>query len=369
MEYLTTGTVSLDKALGGGLPWGRIVNIIGDKSSGKSALSCEIVAQGHRTLGNRLRKKYNDAERGVNFNTQLMYGFDIIEDDDEPSQTVEEFETDLQHELRNTNKDEYLIYVCDSFDSLSCKAEMDRGEDIIKKVGAGTYTGKKDGYQLEKQAYFNDFFRRCRLEVKNRNCLLIFVSQVRENIGVMFGKRYRRTGGKALDFYSSIMIWLSETEKYEAPNGLCTGISVKAFVEKNKVGLPYRTCYFNIMFNAGIDPVTSNILYLYDLKTDMGKTKTTIRKVTKKNPETGIKEVIEEGTLDWDGGKYDLDGLVKKIERDCLEGELAARTAAKWDEMERQASYVEGMGRKPRDFTPPQPEKEECRKNARKQSA
>lgn len=352
VKCFSTGTRVFDKALGDGLPWGRIINIVGDKSTGKSALACEIIAQTRKALGKKLRWKYDDAEAGVNFDTQMMYGFDVIDEDTTPSYTIEDFEVNLQKELQEIGPDEYLIYVLDSFDSLTSCAEIKRGEEMRKKVDAGKWEGKKDGYNLEKQYNLNEFFRLRRLDIRDRRCLLVIVSQVRENIGVIFGKRYRRTGGKALDFYSSQIIWLSETEKYYSPEGLCTGISIKAFCEKNKVGLPYRSCYLNLMFNAGIDPVVSNLLYLYDLKTDEGKTKATSHKIVRKNPETKAKEAVEEGILGWDGAKYNLNELTYYVEQNNLEEELGRRVDARWDEAEERASFVKGMGRKPRDFTP-----------------
>src|SRR5262249_54440053 len=122
------------------------------------------------------------------------------------------------------------FYILDSLDALSDEAEKARAID------EGTYA-------MNKAKQMSALFRRLCQEMAQYNCTLAVISQVRDNIGVTFGDAYTRSGGKALDFYCSQIVWLAQTGKIaRTVKGIerIVGVDIKAKVKKNKVGLPFR---------------------------------------------------------------------------------------------------------------------------------
>lgn len=98
VEKFSSGCTVFDLILGGGLPVGKIVNIVGDNSSGKTLLACEAIAAARKHFGDKLRWRYDDAEAGFSFDSELLYGFEIVDPDKAPSATIEEFELNLHKE-------------------------------------------------------------------------------------------------------------------------------------------------------------------------------------------------------------------------------------------------------------------------------
>jgi recombination protein RecA len=312
---IPSGADVFDLTLGGGFPTGKIVNVVGDKSTGKTLMVSELISTAKKTYGKKLKWFYDDAEVGYNFNSSVLYGFEILPEDGYSSDTIEDFDFNLGEQLEKIKEGEYLIYVLDCFDSLSSEAEIERYEEERKAREKGKKL-EKGSYKLEKQKALNLFFRIMKKKIKNKNCLLVILSQVRTKINVLFGEKYYRTGDKALDHYSSLIIWLAEAEKQKKKNRV-TGITIKVNVKKNKVGKPFRVCYLEILFDYGVDNLTSNLMFLYDLKTETGK--------NKKNMEN----------LEWDGEEYKiLKDLVEHIEKNNLEEELKSRVIKKWNDIE-----------------------------------
>lgn len=319
--FAKTGSTLLD--LAGGFAFGKIVNLVGDNSTGKTLLAMECIAQTYyyfekEMKGKKLKWVYDDAEAGFSFDSKKIYDIDIVKEKDIPSETVEDFDYNLDNELNKLKENEYLIYVLDSLDSLSSGAEKERVE-MRRKTIAEQRAGKKTkdlkgSYGMEKQKSLGEMFRQIKIKLKNKNCLLIIISQVRENIGVTFGEKYRRVGGKALDFYASVIWWLSELQKNKVKN-VATSIVVKARNKKNKVSKPYRTVHIQILFDYGVDDISSNIEYLYELRGDDGKLK------NKEN-------------LKWGKKDFSLKQLIRYIEKNELEGELKEKTIKKWNEFE-----------------------------------
>ena len=316
-DLFPTGCTVYNLALGGGHPVGKIINIVGDKSTAKTLLATEVVALARTLYGDKFEWWYDDAEAGYSLPVEEVYGFNIIPDEMIASETVEEFGRNIERKLDLLDDGKYFIYVLDTLDGLPSEAEIKR-QDKIKKLlekGKEIDTGT---YGLNKQKYMSEFFRTLCRKIKRKNCLLIIVSQVRENIGVTFGAKYVRMGGKALDFYASQVIWLAEAEKHYKKDR-ATGITIKAKITKNKEGKPFRQCYIDILFDYGVDDIMSNINFLYDLKTETGKQKKT-------------EQVV------WDGEKYSVRRLVRHIEQNNLEDELKNRTIQKWNDVEESIS-------------------------------
>ncbi len=313
VEFISTGCTLLDLVLGGGFAKGKIVNLVGDRSTGKTLVALEALALAVRTYGKKLVDRLNDAEGGLSFDTKKMYGFEI-DDSKEPSETIEDFNNDLRSSLEGLKKDQFLFYILDSFDGLSSAAEIKREEE--RKIAAQKGNDYKGGtYNLEKQKMLGQLFRTQTNRIKTKNALLLIISQVRQNI-TGYGKKYYRTGGKALDHYSSQIIWLAEKEKQEK-KGRVTGVTLHVKNDKNKVGLPFRECFINVLFDYGVDNISSNIDFLYDLKTAEGK----LKKDTAKELKWGRKEMSRSS-------------LISHIEDNDLEDELAQKVKDKWQAIE-----------------------------------
>ncbi len=319
VEYLSSGATVFDLALGGGYPLKRIFNLVGDASSGKTLLASEFIASARKILGKKLEWFYDDVEERYSFNTKKLYGFDMLKKDQENSYTIEDFQKKLKDKLSRLKEGKTLVYVLDSFDALTSEAELK------KEKKKETSDKEKGSYGLDKQKNLGQFFRLRKTDIAKKKCILIIISQVRMNIGVMFGPRYYRTGGKAMDHWASTIAWLAEVEKHKK-KGRAYGVTCKAQVTKVGNDKPFRECFIDIMFNYGVDDISSNIVFLYDLRTEKGKLKD---KATK------------EKCIKWDGKEYSLRGLIKYIERHNLEEELKQRVIDKWNEIEDSISFTD----------------------------
>jgi len=253
-EFIPTGSTLLDLAIGGGWASGRVFNIVGDKSSGKTLLAIECYANFHRMYP-KGRMRYGEAEAAFDDEYAQTLGFpDCVEKPEKPLETVEDFYKDLQE---FSSKPGPSLYILDSLDALSDEAE--KGRDIAAENTYGTGKAKK----------MSELFRRLVQSLSANNCTLGVISQVRENIGVTFGESKSRSGGKALDFYSSQIVWLAEIEKLKRTykeQERVVGVAVKAKVKKCKVGLPFREAEFKIIFGYGIDDQISILDWLASLK-------------------------------------------------------------------------------------------------------
>jgi len=172
--------------------------------------------------------------------------------------TVEALIKDVRARLRRTKRE--TLYIVDSMDSLSDEAEKDR--DLSK----GTYGGAKP-------KLLSEFFRTEAAAMADKRFTLFIISQVRDAIGVTYGKKQRRSGGKALDFYSSLVVWLAKVgtiEKKRKHKGAehatkrTIGVDIRAKIEKNKTGPAFRECQFPIHFNYGIEDVEAAFAWLED---------------------------------------------------------------------------------------------------------
>jgi RecA/RadA recombinase len=273
--YFSTGSGLLDLVVGGGqgygYPSGKICNIVGDKSSGKTFLACEIVAAAFHAFGERLRWQYDDAESGFTFNTKELYGFEIMPADEKErikSRTVEEFDYNYNKFLSSLKKDQLGIYILDSLDGLSSRDNKERAKKRQKAIEDGTKL--KGSYQMEAAKFLSqDFFKNITEDTEKKNVLLIIISQVRDKIGALFPTQVR-AGGKALDFYVHTALWLASLAKIKKKDR-AVGVIVKAFTKKSKTPRPFRDCLITLLFDYGLDDIGTNIDFLFDLRTPEGK--------------------------------------------------------------------------------------------------
>jgi recombination protein RecA len=258
-SFVSSGCTLLDCVLGGGFPLGRIVNIVGDKSTAKTALATEALINFSQIYPNGVAA-YRDTEAAFDQGYAKAMGLDLDKvdfgDKDEPLITVEQFSHDFDAFLEARLKTETPgIYVVDSLDALSDDAEMER--DIEK----GTFGAAK-------AKLLSIFFRKTAHRIEQSRVLLLVISQVRDNIGAMFGEKHKRSGGRALDFYASQILWLAHIEtlrreisKVKRPYG----VTIKAKCKKNKVSLPFRDCDFQFIFGYGVEDLGASVEWLKEI--------------------------------------------------------------------------------------------------------
>lgn len=292
VEFLSTNCTTLNLAcsqLGntGGIPRGRITNFVGDGSSGKTLLAIEICANAlHKVKETpsllypktkKVEVVYNNVEGVMDFPLEKMYGESTrnnIQWIQTP--TCEEFGREFMSRLQKHKEGTALIYVVDSLDALVSSASLQRTLSSIK-----SNTDEKDSYGMEKASFFSKkFFDRLCSMMMGKDVTLICISQVRENIGVTFGEKFRRAGGKALNFYSHLVVWLAEIEKLKKTYSGYTnvyGVKIRARVKRNKVAKAFREADYTVINDYGISNIDSCIDYLYgDVKKiewDSGKEK------------------------------------------------------------------------------------------------
>jgi protein RecA len=258
-KFVSSGCSKLDCDLGGGWVLGRIANVVGDKSTSKTGLGMEAIANFLRAYP-KGTAAYRDAEAAFDADYAKAMGIPVDKIGfGAPVTTVEEFARDFDEFLNDRIADKNPgIYVLDSLDALSDEAEMDRN------LGEATYG-------MAKAKLLSEFFRTTARKIEQSQVLLLIVSQVRDNIGAMFGEKHKRSGGRSLDFYASQILWLAHVKtlkrainKVERPYG----VMIKAKVRKNKVGLPFRECEFPYIFGYGIDDAMASIAYLKEVGHD-----------------------------------------------------------------------------------------------------
>lgn len=315
VDVISTGSMTLDMALGiGGVPRGRIVEIFGPESSGKTTVALHIIAQAQKMGG---EVAFIDVEHALDPVYAKALGVDIdnmlVSQPDSGEQALE-----IAEALVRSGAIDCIVL--DSVAAMVTKAEIegDMGDAHVGLLA-----------RLMSQA-----MRKLTAVISKSNCVAIFINQIREKIGIAYGNPETTPGGRALKFYSSVRIDVRKGESIKV-GGEVIGAKTKCKVVKNKVAPPFRECEFDMMFGQGIDRVGE----VCDLATDLniivksgawfsyngqkiGQGRENAKEYLRANPEI-MKEVEEKI-------KANSDSLVmvsKKAKKSAAKGKAAAGDA------------------------------------------
>ncbi len=286
IDAISTGSLGLDLALGvGGLPRGRVIEIYGPESSGKTTLTLHAIAEAQKKGG---IAAFIDAEHAFDRFYAEKLGIDvdnlIISQPDYGEQGLEITE----NLIRSGAID---IIVIDSVAALTPKSEIE-GEMGDSKMGLHA--------RLMSQA-----LRKLTGAINKTNCTVIFINQLREKIGVMFGNPETTTGGNALKFYASVRLDIRRSTQIKNADSAVIGNKTRVKVVKNKVAPPFQMAEFDIMYGEGISKVgeiidlgvefnivkKSGSWFSYG-ETKLGQGRDAVKKLLKDNPE--LMEELEE---------------------------------------------------------------------------
>jgi recombination protein RecA len=264
--YLPTGSTLLNLALSdrvrGGWPMGKVVNLIGDSSSGKTFEALTALAEACQNPAfDNYHLILDDVECANEFDVARLFGKRLASRLESPahgnSDVIEDWEDNVLTALENP-----CIYVLDSFDALTSEEETERTESNRQKRRAGKETDAS--YGTEKPKFASSLLRRIKSKVKKHDSLVIIISQTRDNIGWGVNPK-TRSGGRALKFYSTVELWASCEKKVES-RGRMIGVNVKVKISKNKLTGKLRDVRFPIYYEYGVDDIGSCIEFLLEEK-------------------------------------------------------------------------------------------------------
>ena len=243
-EFISTGSSTLDLAISnrpdGGIAVGRITEINGLESSGKSLLGAHILAETQKKDGVAV---YIDTETSVSQEFMEVIGLDLnkmlylhLETVEEIFEAIEEIVT----KVRESDKDRCVTILVDSLAAASTKIEMDADFD-------------KDGYATSKAIIISKAMRKITQLIGRENVALVFTNQLRQKLGVMFGDPWTTSGGKALPFHASTRIRLKNMGQIKDTAKNVLGMKCRAQIVKNRLGPPLRHADYDMYFDRGID--------------------------------------------------------------------------------------------------------------------
>jgi len=322
VDFIDSGCTTLNLALSGkgkdgGWPRGRISNIVGDGSSGKTLLALELAFSAFKNIlkiksqifgkPKKLDIYYDNIEGVLDFPIEDMYGEEFVEAVHwERSKHFEAMSRKFIKKALSLKKREAMIYIIDSWDSFQSAKSKAAFLEAVK-----TDKELKGDYDLIVQKYASRKFFPAFCDIMNENKIdatLIIISQVRSKIGITYGKKQYRAGGKSLDFYTHVVPWIAQVEKLKKKKKgreKVYGIRSAVTVERSKVAKPFREAEFIILYDYGFDDINSMIDYLWGKK-----------------------------DIKFKGEEFKRKELIRYIEEEDLEDELRAETERVWQDIE-----------------------------------
>jgi recombination protein RecA len=272
--FIPTGSALLNLALSdradGGFLTGKIANIIGDSSSGKTFQALTLLAEtAHNPAFDNYLLIYDDAEAANEFHIEKLFGIKTAErilppslDHENPghSHTMLDFQSNIRRLLKG---DKPFIYIQDSFDALTTDEELKHASELQKAHDAGKEA--KGTYGMEKAKQASVLLRLIAAEIKATQSLVIIISQTRDNIDPMSFQRKTRAGGKALYFYASYEMWLAVAQKLSTKindKNRNIGVVSRIKITKNKYNGKVREVDLPIYYSYGVDDIGACIDYL-----------------------------------------------------------------------------------------------------------
>lgn len=335
-EWCTTGSTLLDLAisntLSGGVPVGRITQIYGGFSAGKSVIASAILGSALRT---DFLAFYADVEFTFDPDFAKLYGLDAAhpnfywgyswKDEFTQPENLEELFDSWIGGIIEKFGDKKKILVVDSLTALPAKIETQKD---MEDHSFGAYRAKQISLGLRKFLH----------KLVETRTTLILVDQTRDNVGVAFGDTEITTGGRATEFYSSVRIHLQTESRVKNSMGRDTGVWITFTVKKNKVGQPFRSGYLKIDYDYGLDDILANLRFLAEIQTNSKKeaTKKTVHiELNLPDPSDPQKIVkVTKMLKDW----------VPYIENNNLEEHLRANVLDAWK------NFYKPEERKPRSW-------------------
>lgn len=310
-SWISTGCTLLDLVIAdrlpGGFPAGRICQIYGEESTAKSVVVQEALGSAQRQGGHA---DMDDVEGtldlvraqslfGINVSKAWTYG---------RSTSIEDlFDRRIPATIEQASK--YKGPSCQVVDSLSALASEAEKNQALTDATMGTSRAKQ----------LSLAFRKIINQLNESSLSIIFVDQTRTNVGQTFGDSSTTSGGAALKFYASVRLKLSFMEKITNSYGNVIGVKLGCLAKKNKIGPPFRSCDFRLLFDYGIDDIATSLEWLHEH--DVGEKRTLGREERKRAP-WGVPALKLTGR-----GLYDL---VEKVETQNLEKELRAEVERVW---------------------------------------
>ena len=273
VRFFSTGSTLLDLALGGGWAHPFIFNLVGDKSSGKTLLGIEAFANFEHTFKNP-QMRYAETESRFDPVYAASLGFpQSVKRPEDILETFEDFRDDLYDFIKKCKPESPGLYILDSLDALSDDAELKKYEKSQKTGKASSDDDEADSesskgkgsYGTAKAKGMSAMLRMFNKDMSKNGVSLGIISQLRDNIGVTFGETSTRSGGRALNFYSSQIVWLREEGKKtrtEQGETRVVGVDTYAKVKKCSVGMPFREASFQILLGYGVDDEISLLNWL-----------------------------------------------------------------------------------------------------------
>jgi recombination protein RecA len=246
IKWMRTGIHALDLMLGGGIPIGRIMELYGDESTGKSLLAWTI-AKAWQENGGVVVVFDTEATAPKKFMQRV--GVNVDEIIYRKPETIEELEKELLlliNVLTKADKDAKILFIHDSIAATSSEGEWEWDKKAKMKV-------PKDHEMASRARAMSKLMRHAAGKLSNLNAVYIGVNQVRDKIGVMFGEKTTTPGGRAIKFHASIRLQLNRGGRIDVEGQRPVGVICNAFVKKNKCAEPFRKAPLRILWRSGFD--------------------------------------------------------------------------------------------------------------------